>query len=156
MRPDTPEYIQCLFEDGKYRRTQKTKNLAGYISQTRRFRNQRRKGWLHPSHPLTESCVFLNHLGGQTRHRPYRPSSKNRFVGMKIPGAFTRHLEALFFTGSPSGSRDPSRSIGKPNTFATPLIPEIRPSSFYNGFWFAPEREAIQALVSETQKNRQR
>lgn len=32
------------------------------------------------------------------------------------------------------------------------LIPEYA-KLVYNGFWFAPEREVIQALVTETQKN---
>ena len=27
------------------------------------------------------------------------------------------------------------------------------PQLVYNGFWFAPEREALQALVAESQKN---
>jgi argininosuccinate synthase len=32
------------------------------------------------------------------------------------------------------------------------LIPKYA-TLVYNGFWFAPEREALQALVTETQKN---
>ena len=32
------------------------------------------------------------------------------------------------------------------------LIPKYA-ELVYNGFWFAPEREALQALVSESQKN---
>jgi len=32
------------------------------------------------------------------------------------------------------------------------LIPQYA-RLVYNGFWFAPEREALQALVEETQKN---
>jgi argininosuccinate synthase len=32
------------------------------------------------------------------------------------------------------------------------LIPKYA-SLVYNGFWFSPEREALQALVTETQRN---
>src|SRR6185369_1974690 len=32
------------------------------------------------------------------------------------------------------------------------LVPKYA-SLVYNGFWFAPEREALQALITESQKN---
>jgi argininosuccinate synthase len=75
---------------------------------------------------------------------------ENRFVGMKSRGVYEtpggtilhfahRNLESLTMDREVMHIRD---SIG-------PKYAEL----VYNGFWFAPEREAIQALVTESQKN---
>ena len=74
---------------------------------------------------------------------------ENRFVGMKSRGVYEtpggtillaahRDLETLTVDREVMHIRDS-------------LIPKYA-QLVYNGFWFAPEREAIQALVTETQK----
>jgi argininosuccinate synthase len=74
---------------------------------------------------------------------------ENRFVGMKSRGIYEtpggtilhaahRDLEALVVDRESMHIRDS-------------LIPKYA-QLVYNGFWYAPEREAIQALVTETQK----
>jgi len=74
---------------------------------------------------------------------------ENRFVGMKSRGIYEtpggtillaahRDLETLVIDRELQQTRDT-------------LIPKYA-QLVYNGFWFAPEREAIQALVTESQK----
>ena len=74
---------------------------------------------------------------------------ENRYVGMKSRGIYEtpggtillaahQDLETLTIDREAQHVRDS-------------LIPKYA-QLVYNGFWFAPEREAIQALVSETQK----
>jgi argininosuccinate synthase len=91
----------------------------------------------------------LNQLGG--RNGIGRVDMvENRFVGMKSRGVYEtpggtilhfahRHLESITLDREVMHIRD---SLG-------PKYAEL----VYNGFWFAPEREAIQALVTESQKN---
>ena len=75
---------------------------------------------------------------------------ENRYVGMKSRGVYEtpggtillaahQDLETLTMDREAQQIRDS-------------LIPKYA-QLVYNGFWFAPEREAIQALVTETQKN---
>jgi argininosuccinate synthase len=91
----------------------------------------------------------LNTLGG--KHGIGRIDIvENRFVGMKSRGVYEtpggaillaahRDLETLTIDREVQQIRDS-------------LIPKYA-RLVYNGFWFAPEREALQALVTETQKN---
>src|SRR6202453_4691082 len=91
----------------------------------------------------------LNKLGG--KHGVGRVDLvENRFVGMESRGVYEtpggailhfahRHLETITLDREVMHIRD---SLG-------PKYAEL----VYNGFWFAPEREAIQALVTESQKN---
>jgi argininosuccinate synthase len=75
---------------------------------------------------------------------------ENRFTGMKDRGIYEtpggtilheahRGLESITLDREVMHLRDG-------------LIPRYA-ELVYNGFWFAPEREALQALVAETQKN---
>ena len=75
---------------------------------------------------------------------------ENRFVGMKSRGVYEtpggtilhrahRDLETLTMDREVMMLRDQ-------------LIPKYA-QLVYNGFWFAPEREALQAMVTESQKN---
>ena len=144
--PDTPEYIQCLFENGDIVGL-KNENLAGYISDLADFEI---KGDKDDYTLLTPYGVMrvLNHLGG--KHGIGRIDIvENRFVGMKSRGIYEtpggtillaahQDLETLTIDREAQHVRDS-------------LIPKYA-QLVYNGFWFAPEREAIQALVSETQK----
>jgi argininosuccinate synthase len=144
--PDKAEYIEILFEKG---------NAIGL------------------KHP--ELCAILGELGdvlstgeqdGYSLFTPYGIMRvlnllggrngigrvdivENRFVGMKSRGVYEtpggtillaahRDLETLVVDREAMHIRDS-------------LIPKYA-QLVYNGFWFAPEREAIQALVTETQK----
>ena len=90
----------------------------------------------------------LNKLGG--RHGVGRVDMvENRFVGMKSRGVYEtpggailhfahRQMEALTMDREVMHLRDS-------------LIPKYA-QLVYNGFWFAPEREVLQALVTESQK----
>jgi argininosuccinate synthase len=91
----------------------------------------------------------LNKLGG--KHGIGRVDMvENRFVGMKSRGVYEtpggavlhlahRQMESLTMDREAMHLRDS-------------LIPQYS-TLVYNGFWFAPERHALQALVEETQKN---
>ena len=91
----------------------------------------------------------LNALGG--KHGVGRVDMvENRFVGMKSRGVYEtpggtvlqfahRQMESLTMDRETMHLRDG-------------LIPRYA-EMIYNGFWFAPERRAIQALVEETQRN---
>jgi argininosuccinate synthase len=90
----------------------------------------------------------LNALGG--KHGVGRIDMvENRFVGMKARGVYEtpggtilhaahRDLEGICLDREVMRLRDS-------------LIPRYA-ACIYNGFWYAPEREAIQALVDQTQK----
>jgi argininosuccinate synthase len=91
----------------------------------------------------------LNKLGG--KHGIGRVDIvENRFVGMKGRGVYEtpggailhfahRQIETLTMDREVMHLRDG-------------LIPKYS-TLVYNGFWFSPEREALQALVSETQRD---
>lgn len=75
---------------------------------------------------------------------------ENRFTGMKDRGIYEtpggtilhhahRAMETITMDGEVMHMRDS-------------LIPKYA-ELVYNGFWFAPEREALQAMITETQKN---
>jgi argininosuccinate synthase len=100
---------------------------------------------------LTPAGVLktLNRLGG--RHGIGRVDLvENRFVGMKSRGVYEtpggtilmhahRQVESLTMDREVMHLRDS-------------LIPKYAELVYY-GFWFAPEREALQALVDESQKH---
>ena len=91
----------------------------------------------------------LNKLAG--RHGVGRVDMvENRYVGMKSRGVYEtpggtvlqfahRQMESLTMDRETMHLRDG-------------LIPRYA-AMVYNGFWFAPERVALQALVEETQRN---
>ncbi len=123
--PDTPQYVEIDFEEGD----------PVAVDGTR----------LSPARLLER----LNELGGA--HGIGRLDLvENRFVGMKSRGVYEtpggtllqtahRAVESLTLDGPTMRTRD-----------------EIMPryaSLVYNGFWFAPEREMLQALIDEAQRN---
>jgi argininosuccinate synthase len=91
----------------------------------------------------------LNRLGG--KHGIGRVDMvENRFVGMKSRGVYETPGGAILFAAHRQmESITMDREVMH---LRDSLIPKYS-SLVYNGFWFAPEREALQALVSETQKN---
>lgn len=100
--------------------------------------------------PMTPARIMaeLNTLGG--RHGIGRLDMvESRFVGMKSRGVYEtpggtilqaahRDLEGLTMDRETMRLRDQ-------------LIPQYA-AMVYNGFWFAPEREALQALIDKTQE----
>lgn len=91
----------------------------------------------------------LNSLGG--KHGVGRVDMvENRFVGMKSRGVYeTPGGSILHFAHRQMESLTMDREVMH---LRDSLIPKYA-TLVYNGFWFAPEREAIQALVTETQKH---
>ena len=91
----------------------------------------------------------LNKLGG--KHGIGRVDLvENRFVGMKSRGVYeTPGGAILHFAHRQVESLTMDREVMH---LRDSLIPKYA-TLVYNGFWFAPEREALQALVTETQKN---
>ncbi len=121
--PDTPEFIEVEFERGD------AVALDG----------QR----MSPANILTR----LNELGG--RHGiGVLDMVENRFVGMKSRGVYetpggTILLEA--HRGIEQITLD--SGAGHLKDSIMPRYAEL----IYNGFWFSPEREALQALIDKTQ-----
>jgi len=123
--PDTPEYIVVSYEKG----------IPVAINDQK----------------LTPAALMrkLNQIAG--KHGVGRIDIvENRFVGMKSRGIYEtpagtvlhlahRSLESLTMDRDTMHMRDS-------------LIPDYA-KMIYNGFWFAPEREMLQAAISETQKN---
>lgn len=139
--PDKPEYIELVFEKGVcvglvHPQLWEILSTLGYESKTDAILN-----------PLWIMRV-LNKLGG--KHGIGRVDMvENRFVGMKSRGVYEtpggailhfahRQMESITLDREAMHLRD--SLITRYSTLV------------YNGFWFAPEREAIQALVTETQK----
>ena len=90
----------------------------------------------------------LNKLGG--KHGIGRVDIvENRFVGMKSRGVYeTPGGTILHFAHRQMESITMDREVMHIRDSLIPKYSEL----VYNGFWYAPEREALQALVSETQK----
>ena len=91
----------------------------------------------------------LNKLGG--KHGIGRVDMvENRFVGMKSRGVYeTPGGAILYFAHRQMESITMDREVMHLRDSLIPKYAEL----VYNGFWFSPEREALQALVTETQKN---
>ena len=144
--PDQAEYVQILFEKGNAIGLQ-AEGIADLIASLGDFEVLGQSDGYTLLTPYGIMRV-LNALGG--KHGVGRIDIvENRFVGMKSRGVYEtpggsillaahRDLEALVVDRESMHIRDS-------------LIPKYA-QLVYNGFWFAPEREAIQALVTETQK----
>ena len=145
--PDTPEHVQLLFEQGNCIGLA----LDGIDDVITKLGDVTKEGSQSEYTLLTPYGVMrvLNFLGG--KHGIGRVDIvENRFVGMKSRGIYEtpggtilmaahRHMESLTVDREVMHIRDG-------------LIPKYA-QLVYNGFWFAPEREALQALVTETQKS---
>jgi len=123
--PDTPEYVEIDFESGD----------AVAVNGER----------------LTPGALLrrLNEIGG--RHGVGRVDLvENRFVGMKSRGVYETPGGTLLLTAHRALE---SLTLDRE---AAHLKDEVMPryaKLIYNGFWFAPEREALQALIDQTQAN---
>jgi argininosuccinate synthase len=123
--PNEPEHVDLAFENGNCVAVN-NKSLS----------------------PL-EVMQTLNKLGG--KHGIGRVDIvENRFVGMKGRGVYeTPGGAILHFAHRQMETLTMDREVMR---LRDSLIPKFS-SLIYNGFWFSPEREALQALVSETQRD---
>ncbi|REK59488.1 MAG: argininosuccinate synthase [Thermobacillus sp.] len=123
--PDEPEYVELEFEAG---------NCVAINGER-----------MTPLQVMEK----LNELGG--KHGIGRVDMvENRFVGMKSRGVYETPGGTILFTAHRKmESLTMDREVMH---LRDSLIPKYA-SLVYNGFWFAPERLAIQALVTESQKN---
>jgi argininosuccinate synthase len=123
--PDEPEYVELEFERG---------NCIALNG-----------GKLSPLGVLQA----LNKLGG--KHGIGRVDIvENRFVGMKSRGVYeTPGGAILHFAHRQMETLTMDREVMHLRDGLIPKYSEL----VYNGFWFSPEREALQALVTETQRD---
>ncbi|WP_159885460.1 argininosuccinate synthase [Paenibacillus puerhi] len=123
--PDQAEYIELEFEQG---------NCVAINGER-----------MIPLHIMEK----LNELGG--KHGIGRVDMvENRFVGMKSRGVYETPGGTILFTAHRKiESITMDREVMH---LRDSLIPKYA-TLVYNGFWYAPERLAIQALVTESQKN---
>ncbi|MGJ8677489.1 MAG: argininosuccinate synthase [Akkermansiaceae bacterium] len=144
--PDQAEYVQFLYEKGDIVGLQ-YEGLAKLIADLGDVSTEGEQGDYTLLTPYGVMRV-LNFLGG--KHGIGRIDIvENRFVGMKSRGIYEtpggtimlaahQDIETLTLDREAQAVRD-----GLISKYAQ-LI--------YNGFWFSPEREAIQALVTSTQQ----
>src|SRR3989440_6881443 len=123
--PDKPEYVTLEFEKG---------NCIGVNEDE-----------LSPLGVMKA----LNKLGG--KHGIGRVDLvENRFVGMKSRGVYeTPGGSILHFAHRQMESLTMDREMMHLRDSLIPKYSEL----VYNGFWFSPEREALQALITETQSD---
>ena len=149
--PDQPEYVQLRFERGlcvgvKVEDADDVR--AGIAAASGNGHAGADADGYFPLDPLGVMLV-LNRLGG--RHGVGRVDMvENRFVGMKSRGVYeTPGGAILHFAHRQMESLTMDREVMH---LRDGLIPQYS-TLVYNGFWFAPEREALQALVAESQRN---
>ena len=123
--PDESEHVDLAFENGNCVRVNGKKLSPLGVMQT------------------------LNKLGG--KHGIGRVDIvENRFVGMKGRGVYeTPGGAILHFAHRQMETLTMDREVMHLRDSLIPKYSEL----VYNGFWFSPEREALQALVTETQRN---
>jgi argininosuccinate synthase len=146
--PDTPEYLELEFESGVCRALGHPDlqahldqlGFTGDLVKTAESRIRLSPFWI---------MKVLNFFGG--RNGIGRVDMvENRFVGMKSRGVYeTPGGAILFFAHRQIESLTMDREVMHLRDTLGPKYAEL----VYNGFWFAPEREAIQALVTESQKH---
>src|SRR5947209_4689335 len=123
--PDEPEHVDLTFESGHCVKVNGKKLSALGVMQT------------------------INRIGG--KHGMGRVDIvENRFVGMKGRGVYeTPGGAILYFAHRQMETLTMDREVMHLRDSLIPKYSEL----VYNGFWFSPEREALQSLVTETQRN---
>jgi argininosuccinate synthase len=123
--PDTPEFVEITFEKGD------AVALNGHE--------------MSPAAILTN----LNELGG--RHGVGRLDLvENRFVGMKSRGIYETPGGTILLEAH-RGIEQITLDSGSGH-LKDSLMPRYA-ELIYNGFWFSPEREMLQALIDKSQEN---
>lgn len=142
--PDAPQYVQLLWEKGRCvgLQVEGLEALIGELGVTA----QGESGDYTLLTPYGVMMV-LNHLAG--KHGVGRIDMvENRFVGMKSRGVYeTPGGTILFHAHRWMESLTVDREVMRLRDSLIPKYAEL----VYNGFWFAPEREAIQDLVTNSQ-----
>ena len=143
--PDQPEYVQLLWEKGNCvgLQVEGLEALLGGLGVSA----QGQSGDYTLLSPYGVMMV-LNHLAG--KHGVGRIDMvENRFVGMKSRGVYeTPGGTILFHAHRWMESLTVDRETMRLRDSLIPKYAEL----VYNGFWFAPERESIQALVDHSQE----
>lgn len=138
--PDEAEQVDLAFESGNCVNVGGT----GSVRSAKKGRHRRRSS-------MTPLGVMqtLNQIGG--KHGIGRVDIvENRFVGMKGRGVYeTPGGAILHFGHRQMETLTMDREVMHLRDSLIPKYSEL----VYNGFWFSPEREALQALVTETQRN---
>ncbi len=145
--PNEPEHVDLAFENGNC--------VSVFVGGTRAVVSQndasaaRTADSAAPSMSPLGVMQTLNKLGG--KHGIGRVDIvENRFVGMKGRGVYeTPGGAILHFAHRQMETLTMDREVMQ---LRDSLIPKYS-SLVYNGFWFSPEREALQALVTETQRD---
>ncbi len=144
--PDKAEYVQLLFEQGNCVGLQ-LEGLGDLLGQLGLAAEGESDCYTRLS-PYGVMRV-LNYLGG--KHGTGRVDMvENRFVGMKSRGVYeTPGGSILLHAHRQVESLTMDREVMRLRDGLIPKYAEL----VYNGFWFAPEREALQTFVTESQKN---
>jgi argininosuccinate synthase len=150
--PNESEHVDLTFENGNCVHVAQASNPPQDESAVADLRTKDlQEGILAPHSRLSPLGVMrtLNKLGG--KHGIGRVDIvENRFVGMKGRGVYeTPGGAILHFAHRQMETLTMDREVMH---LRDSLIPKYS-SLVYNGFWFSPEREALQALVTETQRD---
>ena len=144
--PDSPEYVQMLFEKGNVVGLQFDGIEEAMVEH--RIEALGKVGDYHVLSPFSV-MVLLNLIGGRNGIGRI-DMVENRFVGMKSRGVYETPGGAILFDGHRiMESLTMDREVMHIRDSLIPKYSEL----VYNGFWFSPEREAIQSMVDESQKN---
>ena len=146
--PDKAEYVELAFEKGictgiGYEGIGELLSAMNYPGQP--VFNAEGHAQLSPLWVMK----VLNKLGG--KHGIGRVDLvENRFVGMKSRGVYETPGGAILHYGHRQvESLTMDREVMHLRDSLVPKYSEL----VYNGFWFSPDRYALQALVTESQKN---
>jgi argininosuccinate synthase len=144
--PDKAQYIQLLFEKGHCIGL-KAEGLEGIMAKFK-LKSGGKQGEYTLLNPYGIMRA-LNALGGA--HGCGRVDMvENRFVGMKSRGIYeTPGGSILYKAHRQIESITMDREVMRLRDSLIPKYAEL----VYNGFWFSPERDALQAMVTESQKN---
>jgi len=144
--PDKAEYVQLLFEKGNCIGL-KVEGIDAIIAQLGDVTKQGQSDDYTLLNPYGVMRV-LNLLGGRNGIGRI-DMVENRFVGMKSRGVYETPGGSILLAGHRQmESLTMDREVMHLRDSLIPKYAQL----VYNGFWFAPEREALQALVTESQQ----
>src|SRR5438270_6542797 len=149
--PDVTEYVDLTFENGNCVNVAQVSNLRTKSGGTRAVVSQNWDADSAAPSKMSPLRVMqtVNKLGGKNGIGRV-DIVENRFVGMKGRGVYeTPGGTILHFAHRQMETLTMDREVMH---LRDSLIPKYS-SLVYNGFWFSPEREALQALVTETQRD---
>ncbi|NOY00852.1 MAG: argininosuccinate synthase [Verrucomicrobia bacterium] len=143
--PDATEYLQLLFDKGNCIGL-KLEGLADLLGKYEISAQGESDGYtlLSPYGVMR----ILNSLGG--KHGIGRIDMvENRFVGMKSRGVYETPGGSILFAAH---RQMESLTMDREVMLLRDSLISKYAQLVYNGFWFAPERETLQALVTDSQQ----